>query len=216
VSRSTRRIDYGQFPGGEGFELDDKAQEKVAEACGYAISDEIWEEIFEATSRYTIPESAIRNAPALEEIEGPLNSFLQATEELHGTITKGTARQLDPFDIRAILENLPPPTRGNIFDCYVFLLDWLMSYTRRIQELRKDGYYIGFKGTGLWDDWIIDIARIMQRNGFRTGRSKNTSTPFVKFIRALQENMPEECRRHQQSDRSLAEAISRALPSRAK
>jgi len=49
--------------------------------------------------------------------------------------------------------------------------------------------------------------------GASKGVDKSTSdrtSPFIGFVRELQNTLPEECRRHTQSDMAIAEAIAAA------
>ena len=68
MAKAERRIDYAKFPGGPGFELNESQRAEVEEKYGRAVPPEVWEEIFEATSNYTIAEAAIQSSPSLDKI----------------------------------------------------------------------------------------------------------------------------------------------------
>jgi hypothetical protein len=66
-----------------------------------------------------------------------------------------------------------------------------------------------------WRRAVIDIATDFKRLGLPTGRSKNVEaarlTPFLRFVKAWQEQLPQRMRRHTQSDSALATGVYEAL-----
>jgi hypothetical protein len=213
MPRAKRRIDYASFPGGPIFELTRKQQVEVERLYGTPISADIWEKIFEHTSTYTMIECAIQRAPTVETIEKPLESFKRAALRLRNTIDPGSRVGLsehDPLNVKVFADGLPGASNANMFDCYLYLLEWIIRYTSRVQELQKKGYVRGFKGSGRWYDWVADIRSVLKRAELPAGISNEKELPFVRLVMALQNRMPPECRQYMHSPRSLSAAIARS------
>jgi hypothetical protein len=208
----------------------------VEAAYGRAIQPEVWEEIFEATSRYTIPESALQVAPTLKEIKPKLRAVLDASRLIRVSFPGPPVLHRNPLDTDGLKQDMPRASNGNLFELYVFLLDWLISYTEHIQSPDEERYRIGYQGSGRWQEWIRDLIQIMKRNGLPYGTSTSTILKFTILVRELQNQMkvdvhtkhtpPEKltkqkeleilqlskCIKHAQSDRALTDAIKRVLP----
>jgi hypothetical protein len=72
-----------------------------------------------------------------------------------------------------------------------------------------------FKGSNAWSVWIDRLAEILSEVKLPDSARKGTKQfPFVLLVWELQARLPTECRRHPQSQASLADALSEKLCSK--
>jgi hypothetical protein len=88
---------------------------------------------------------------------------------------------------------------------------FLFACDRAEKEVETD---VGFQRGDDWNVWVRDLARILQKRGFRTGVRKDTdksdtTSSFVVFIRELQKLIPPSFRRGSHSEVALATLISK-------
>jgi hypothetical protein len=216
VAKDSRKIDYADFRRAVGFDLTLSQQDKISAACRLPISPKIWEEIIQATARYTLVQSAMQHAPEVESLHEPLKQFKKSSIKLRKIISDRPELDANPLDVSACSAKLPGATKGNLFELYVSLLDWVIGYTSIIQEMHAAGYVIGYKGSGAWQDWVAQLAAIMERHGLPAAAVRHKKLPFHSLISNLHAHMGLQCRRYDHSERSLAEGIQSVLKAMAK
>jgi hypothetical protein len=114
------------------------------------------------------------------------------------------------FDVRKVRRIAPPYHLwfvAHAMDAAVAACDWA------IQELRAPSYEGRRRGT-LWPVWAAVLIQIMEGHGISTTASSATGkqfrdSPFVKFVKELQQYLPEECRRYKTSN-SIVNGIKNA------
>jgi hypothetical protein len=86
-----------------------------------------------------------------------------------------------------------------------------------IRDLERDSGS-GFRTGETWELWVRKLTAILEANGLPTAARKDTDkqsgkslqSPFIDFLRELQQCVPDEFRRLTQSDGALAQAIYKA------
>jgi hypothetical protein len=84
-----------------------------------------------------------------------------------------------------------------------------------IRDLRREP---GFPAGEQWEIWVRKLTKILNAEGLPTQARKDTDkesesnllSPFIGFLRELQQCIPPEFRRSTQSDGALAQAMSKA------
>jgi hypothetical protein len=111
---------------------------------------------------------------------------------------------------------------GDLFNALSGVLTSLkVACTKALLEI-NDPNLPGHREGDCWDQWIRRLTKIADENGLPSGASKGADksakeSPFTLMVKALQERVPRDARRHHGGEAAtLAAAINRARKPRDK
>lgn len=103
-----------------------------------------------------------------------------------------------------------------MFPLLIHALDAFTTVAGWVRYEILDPAYEGHQDGKIWNIWIWWLTIILREANLPYQVSKATTHPsarksdFVKFVRAIQRQLPPECQRHMHSDDALGQAIVRA------
>jgi hypothetical protein len=210
--------------GGESptISLGDDGWSKIEAACGWSFDSELRDAIRTRTNVYLrdaqFELSAKPLAPALDRLQRIRKAGASFQAELMQAPESESARYAN-FLIKQHFADSRLKYGGPTDAIHAMdgiMASFVFACVRAEKESEKDG---GFQRGEAWNEWVRDLAKILQKRGFRTRVRKDsdksdTTSPFVRFIRELQELIPQEFRRGSHSDVALATLVSKAIRGR--
>jgi hypothetical protein len=209
----------GEFPT---ISLSDDGWSKIEAACGWSFDSELRDAIRTRTNVYLedaqFEVNAKPRAPALDRLQRLRKAGARFRAELMRAPEPESARYAN-FLIKKNFADGRLKYGGStdaIHAMHGVMASFIFACDRAEKELEEGG---GFQRGETWNVWVRDLAKILQKRGFRTSVRKDsdksdTTSPFVRFIWELQDVIPQEFRRGSQSDVALATLISKAIRGR--
>ncbi len=152
----------------------------------------------------------------------PRNTF-KAEEEAYGALKLIMSRlpkhippAIEAIGAPADFPKVRPPFDLVRREIFRQLLDATLTISLWIEDEYKIAAAQRQMKANAWGYWIAFLTAIMRRDRLPYQVSKATTnpnasiSPFVKFVRALQANLPTDFQRHMHSDDALRQAIVRA------
>src|SRR5262245_7536244 len=197
--------------------LSDHGWSKIEAACGWSFDSELRDAIRTRTNVYLgdaqFELNAKPRAPALDLLQRRRKAGARFQEQLTLALEPESARYANLLIKKNFADSrlsYGGPTDAihalhGVMESFVFACD------RAEKELETD---VGFQRGDDWNVWVRDLAKVLQKRGFRTSVRKDTdksdtTSPFVVFIRELQTLIPPSFQRGSHIDVALATLISK-------
>ena len=180
---------------------------------GDKLPQEARDQIIDATRHFLWWATFELNAVSVKDVEKLATAVRKSgrkfLDDLGRLLRPGDATQY----LQHLIEKQPSIREGhhkirNLFSLNTSLLDACCRAERELGECE------GFEEGVQWKQWVSDIASVLAGRGLdwtaRKDASGESASPLVILVRELQRRIPQEYRRHTQSDGALAQQISAA------
>jgi len=231
-----RTLDFQPWPSGPTVDLTPIQRNDIAvSAFGREnkLTDEVWKEVLEATSFFTIMDIS-RNQPLVTKVLPKLSKLITAAKSLKQSMIarrridkpprtqkkaisppkSATPTTLGEAIMGTYFENPRSPTAGNLPLFLVNLLDGLIPLATLMEHDWKQKRGRGVPEGAMWDHWIRMLANILRKHGIAVAANndlpRRKQSGFVIFVRELQEHIPGKLRKSE-AEYGLPKAINRAL-----
>ena len=215
------KIGYSSFHG-KSIAFSSEQRRKIETEYGQGqLPHDLWQQIEAATSILTAFGSAARGAPQADRISKKLERLGKAARELRQEIfdQAQAPEEVEPLTPREIYEkyfHVPAPEQipHNLFPFLEDVLGGLDKLTQSIAQELRSGREVGFSEDYSWSLWIRMLGELMKKHGLPAEARKDVDkqkrqSPFVLFVRELQQHIPPECRKFD-SAAGIAQAVHRA------
>jgi hypothetical protein len=169
------------------FTASDAQWHELEAALGKPIPGQIRKKIGDATSKYLTDAIAEKNAPFVDDYKKQLAEIEEATNRLAALLFHG-ADQIDDQVAGAALAGT-----------MAFENDLVRVIDNCRVEIQRCSVS-GFIEHTAWDEWIAALEKFLSDaglpHGIATSAYEGRVSPFVRFVEALQQLLPEPLRRH--------------------
>jgi hypothetical protein len=215
----TSRVEKARIPvqAGKPIIFSEFQWARIEKAYGHELAEPVRTSMLLATEALRLVGTVEINAPALRKMIVKTKNLRDAARSLLKEIGWQEGAAWKSFeamtkDTATVVKEIPNShlqfllVVNSVFaGCNLVLRDW-----------ESDG---GLREGWMWDAWVQSITELMQHYGLPstvrtdTRDVKKVNSKFVWLIKELQEHVPRELRRHEQSTDALAKAIQRARKS---
>ena len=216
------------------FELDSSDWERIERAYGKSLSPQLRDKVVRITKDFLYWASA-EETPPLRDAQKRAKSLRKHAESLLKEMQRTTDNEVAPytdelidlyfrrfwfeeFQCKAeVVQDALPPEVVAALSIFLRACDGALS---EMDALSQQTWM--WQDREAWDVWITELTELLKAEGLPTAAATTVSkdkvgySPFVKFIKQLQNDIPGEFERSQWSSGALTEAIKRARKSRNK
>lgn len=206
------------------FEVQKERRSLINKASGYTVSESAWRTIEILTRRYLIDSANETRGVETKVLQKHLRVALLAAANLRSKIpTEDSNPLFDALhtDIELLYRkyfvenNLNVFKQGAVYSLLALATDAMIAVATFTAKEMKDEAEVASPVGESWEIWISFLHGILTQQGFsctiRKDSDKSTKvSPFVIFVRELQQSIPKEARRYTHSSRALSQAMNRA------
>ncbi len=232
MTRKSRKprlgVAYNRY--GKQLEISDANWADLEKALGAGIAPEERSTIAAIAQRYLDFEPFERKAPFVADARNYLNRVTKAAKALGDVMRDAHSRAGNPQGVGAsMIETLfdkelgyaNEPARHRYRELGNAALLFAMAHERVAKRFEEDVANLGFVEGDEWDRMVNKLTAWARQRGLRSGASKgrdksasDAPSPFLAFLRGLQDLFPKDQRRHLHSDLALAQAVHAARRNR--
>jgi hypothetical protein len=211
------------------IELNDAQWKSIELAYGRSITPEVREQIVLATNRFIQLEKAEEGVETMSDAIKRIDALHKCAKALIAAIDKrpigDTTREYVDDGIALEYSSLETGDFGKRFSTRNYVSCLCLELSRFVAACEKtSGQFTDASQNTYWPDgaareiWIRDLTRLLEAHGLPTGVRKDIerreslpddASPFLKFIRALQDCLPNRYQRTSARG-ALSEAITKA------
>jgi hypothetical protein len=197
------------------FSISEDEWKRIETQCGFSIPPDLRSAVVAKTQTMRwfseARQSALSTREMIRQIAGERRTTIDWLNWTNGL----------PDEVRAMLMSID---EWEQFDLVIkpFMTFVVASCDRMLPSLESDpALKEAQDASHPWVDWIVEVTDLLNQYGLPTGARKDIDknktglpSPFVIFIRELQQLIEPQYRQHTHSDEALADAITRARSSR--
>jgi hypothetical protein len=219
LARSKAKLWFASAGGKPELAISNADWQRIEAAYGHQLSETLRRQIHEKTNEFLWWAGFEHTARAVSEAVETAQQYKKAAQDVRRVFFR---RSTDP-DI--LVQRLICKYQGLRWEKgRIGLQNLVLNFERivsqgcdrAIAELRASKS--GFRAGEMWDGWVRSLSRILNAKRLPTQARKDTdkqtksssSSPFIGFLRELQQCIPPKFRRSTQSDAALAQAIYKA------
>ena len=206
------------------IDIDSAKWRQVEKIYGSFLPPNVRADIVRATEAFLFFEGFERTSEPLAKVKVILEAHDKAATRFFNELFAGPAAISDGgvYAHHLIENNFKASQLGSDAAGLDALLNLLRAFhvacNTSIKQLNEASPSSTFRTGNAWTTWISRLTEILKaakvpcsvRKDVGNKNTSNNKSPFVLFVRELQNCLPEECRRHTHSEAVLADAISKA------
>lgn len=229
MARSKEKLSFASTDSKPKLKTSSADWRRIEAAYGHLLSKTLRQQIRKETNKFlawVVFEHTVRPKSEAAKRAHQFKKAVQDVRRVFFQRPQSITRDVDFFVQHRICEHqgLRWEKGRNGLQALVLKLDRIVSQgcDRVIAELRAREP--GFRAGETWDLWVRNLTKILKLEGLPTQARKDTDkqtesslpSPFIGFLRELQQCIPPEFRRSTHSDGALAQAIyeARSAPRR--
>jgi hypothetical protein len=203
--------------------IDSAKWRQIEKTYGSSLSPTVRADIVRASEAFLFLERFERTPEPLAKVKVILEAHDKAATRFFNELFAGPSAVSDAgiYAHHLIEKNFKVSQLGKDagLDALLNLLRALhIACNTSIKQLHDASNFSAFRKGNAWVTWISRLTEILRaaklpcsvRKDVGNKNTSNNKSPFVLFVRELQNCLPEECRRHTHSEAALADAISEA------
>jgi hypothetical protein len=216
--RTKAKLSFASAGGKPKLQISNADWQRIEAAYGYPLSETLRRQIRQQTSEFlerAVFEQTVR--PVSEAVERA-QQYKKAVQDVRRVFLHRLT-DADFLVQHRISHHLDLRWKKG----RVGLQNLVLDFERKVSQgcdltIRDLSTESGFRAGEMWDLWVRNLTKTLKAEGLPTQVRKDTDkqtessspSPFIGFLRELQQYIPPEFRRSTQSDGALAQAIHKA------
>jgi hypothetical protein len=198
------------------IEVDHAAWQQIEKACGWSIPTDLRSTTVRVTQHFLLFDAFERTAKPFAAAKVTLEAYDKAAGRFfHALFTEPSGSpEAGMFAHHLIEANFKKSLIAGdaaVFDALLTLLkDFHLACNLSLKQL-NDPLLAASGDSNAWRSWVWRLTKLIEKAGLpaSVGKSAESEKPssFLRFVGALQEYLPQPCRRHTDSEKALANAI---------
>jgi hypothetical protein len=227
MPRRKPRVNITPGPTGKRIVLDKSERAKIEAAYNCQLSDQVWNQIKEATDEFAVYEPTLKRAAPLSKAIGKLHRVADAARSLRCFLLPKSidADNLNLQDLwylgfRPSVFREGPPDDSELFEFVLAMLEPIIAISNFVKKCGKENSLSEFSTSDeliYWNFWVCALTIIFAEHGLSWAarkdfakRKHDAASLFVAFVYELQQRLPKEYQKFMHSPDALAQAIYRA------
>jgi hypothetical protein len=215
--RYSRKLPIASAGGGLTIVVGEADWQRIESAYGKPLASAVRDKVFAATEQFVEYEVFERMAEPVANTRDLIKAYKKAGWNLKRAILTGGSSDAGVYAKHLVRKNFQDPRLSDnerFHSLSGVLTTFVVACEIALRELDRPSMS-SLEGGGEWRRWIRLLTKIMRENSLPAGVRKDSDkrakiSPFVAFVRELQNCLPDECACPTHSDGALAEAIVRA------